>query len=75
MEISGQPALMAGVTATIDLGAAQHPQRAIASEGRDRRFADARERSVDRRLRTGATGAMQVGFGGLNISTPQQAAQ
>jgi imidazolonepropionase-like amidohydrolase len=80
MEISAKQLLMAGVTTTIDLGAPLGPSLSI----RDRinrgdvvgtrtfvsgpwiaRLGDA----------GGAGGAMQVGFGGLNISSSAEAAQ
>ena len=79
MEISARQLLMAGVTTTIDLGA---PLTAVLSI-RDR--INKGEIVGSRMLvsgpwiarLTGAAvgGAMQIGFGGLNIATPQEAGQ
>jgi len=79
MEISAKQLLMAGVTTTIDLGAPLEPSLKI----RDR--INKGEVVGSRMLVSGpwishlspaaATGAMQVGFGGLNISSPKEAAE
>jgi imidazolonepropionase-like amidohydrolase len=78
MEISAKQLLMAGVTTTIDLGA---PLSILGVRDRINKG----EIVGSRMLVSGpwiahlsgaaAGGAMQAGFGGLNISTPQQAAQ
>ena len=79
MEISARQLLMAGVTTTIDLGAPLGPILSI----RDR--IDKGEIIGSRLFVSGpwiarltgaaATGAMQVGFGGLNISSSSEAAE
>ena len=78
METSAKQLLMAGVTTTVDLGAPLEPSLKI----RDR--INKGEIVGSRMLVSGpwishlppaaATGAMQVGFGGLNISSPKEAA-
>src|SRR5438309_1427469 len=75
MEISAKQLLMAGVTTTIDLGAPLQPILSM----RDR---ISRGEAYGTRLfvsgpwiSRGAGGAMQDGFGGINISTPEEAAQ
>ena len=77
MEISAKQLLMAGITTTIDLGAPLQPilGSAIASTPATcRHRAMLVERTVDRAFAPAARGgAMQLGFGGLNISTPQEA--
>ena len=79
MEISAKQLLMAGVTTTIDLGAPLKPILNI----RDR--INKGEVVGSRMLVAGpwiahlsgaaGGGAMQVGFGGLNIATPEEAAR
>lgn len=79
MEISARQLLMAGVTTTIDLGAPLGPSLSV----RDR--INRGEIVGTRALVSGpwiarlpgpvAPDSMQAGFGGLNISTPEQAAQ
>jgi imidazolonepropionase-like amidohydrolase len=79
MEISAKQLLMAGVTTTVDLGAPLEPSLKI----RDR--INKGETVGSRMLVSGpwishlsgaaATGAMQVGFGGLNISSAKEAAE
>lgn len=79
MEISARQLLMAGVTTTIDLGAPLGPSLRV----RDR--INRGEISGTRALVSGpwiarlpepvAPDSMQAGFGGLNISTSEQAAQ
>jgi imidazolonepropionase-like amidohydrolase len=79
MEISAKQLLMAGVTTTIDLGGPLGPSLSI----RDRinRGDVVGTRTfvsgpwIARRGDAGAGGAMQVGFGGLNISSSAEAAQ
>ena len=78
MEISAKQLLMAGVTTTIDLGA---PLSILNVRDRINKGEIVGSRMlvsgpwIARLSDAGAAGAMQVGFGGLNISTPQQAAQ
>jgi imidazolonepropionase-like amidohydrolase len=78
MEISAKQLLMAGVTTTIDLGA---PLSILKVRDRINKGEIAGSRMlvsgpwIAHLSDAGAAGAMQVGFGGLNISTPQQAAQ
>jgi imidazolonepropionase-like amidohydrolase len=79
MEISATQLLMAGVTTTIDLGAPLGPSLSV----RDR--INKGEIVGTRALVSGpwiarlagpvAPDSMQAGFGGLNIATPEQAAQ
>src|SRR5205823_78532 len=79
MEISARQLLMAGVTTTIDLGAPLGPILSI----RDR--INKGEVVGSHMLVAGpwiahlsgaaGGGAMQVGFGGLNIATPEEAAR
>ena len=76
MEISARQLLMAGVTTSVDLGAPLKESLSV----RDR--INRGEVPGPRMLmsgpwiqRGGGTGAMQLGFGGLSISTTEQAAQ
>ena len=74
MEISARQLLMAGVTTTVDLGDAARAGLSIRdriNKGEVLGHAGARQRAVD--LRRGAGGAMQAGFGGLNVTTPEEA--
>src|SRR4051794_14745305 len=79
MEIAARQLLMAGVTTTVDLGAPLEPILRI----RDRINKDEVIGSrmlvsgpwIARLAAGGAGGAMQVGFGGLNITTPEEAAR
>jgi imidazolonepropionase-like amidohydrolase len=75
METAAKQLLMAGVTTTVDLGA---PLQAILSI-RDRinkgEVVGTRVLASGPWISRGATGAMQAGFGGVNITTPQEAAQ
>ena len=78
MEISAKQLLMAGVTTTIDLGA---PLSILNVRDRIDKGEIVGSRMlvsgpwIARLSGAGAGGAMQLGFGGLNISTPQQAGQ
>jgi imidazolonepropionase-like amidohydrolase len=78
MEISARQLLMAGITTTIDLGA---PLSILNVRDRINKGEIVGSRMlvsgpwIAHLSGAGGGGAMQVGFGGLNISTPQQAAQ
>jgi len=78
MEISAKQLLMAGITTTIDLGA---PLSILSVRDRINKGEIVGSRMlvsgpwIAHLSGAGGGGAMQVGFGGLNISTPQQAAQ
>src|SRR4051812_33902678 len=77
MEISARQLLMAGVTPTVDLGAPLKPILAI--RGRINKGEAVGSRMlvsgpwIARLAGAAGSGAMQVGFGGLNISSPQEA--
>jgi imidazolonepropionase-like amidohydrolase len=79
MEISAKQLLMAGVTTTVDLGAPLEPSlrtRDRINQGEivgTRTFVSGPW--IARLDAAGAVAAMQVGFGGLNISTPEEAAR
>ena len=79
MEISAKQLLMAGVTTTVDLGAplaASLDIRDRINKGEvvgTRMFVSGPW--IARLAATAAGGAMQVGFGGLNISSSAEAAQ
>ena len=79
MEISAKQLLMAGVTTTIDLGAPLEPSLKIRDRINKGEIVGSRMFVsgpwIARLSAAGAAGAMQVGFGGLNISTPAEAAQ
>ncbi|HWW88996.1 MAG TPA: amidohydrolase family protein [Vicinamibacterales bacterium] len=79
MEISAKQLLMAGVTTTIDLGAPLEASLSIRNRINKGEVVGTRVFVsgpwIARLTGAAATGAMQVGFGGLNISTPQEAAQ
>src|ERR671930_1321146 len=75
MEIAARQLLMAGVTTEVDLGA---PLKQIL-DVRDRidkgQIVGTRVLASGPWISRGAGGAMQEGFGGQNISTPDEAAQ
>ena len=69
--------LMAGVTTTIDLGAPLGPSLSVRDRINKGEIPGTRALVSGPWLahgRGGAPGAMQVGFGGLNVTTPEQAA-
>lgn len=79
MEISAKQLLMAGVTTSIDLGAPLRPSLSIRDRINKGEVVGTRTFVsgpwIAHTSGTGGGGAMQVGFGGLSISTPEQAAQ
>ena len=75
MEISAKQLLMAGVTTTIDLGAPLQPSLSVRDRINRGEVVGTRVFVSGPWISRGATGAMQEGFGGINITTPEQAAQ
>jgi imidazolonepropionase-like amidohydrolase len=75
MEISAKQLLMAGVTTTIDLGAPLQPSLSIRDRINKGEVVGTRVFVSGPWISRGSGGAMQEGFGGLNISTPEEAAQ
>jgi imidazolonepropionase-like amidohydrolase len=75
MDISAKQLLMAGVTTTIDLGAPLQPILAVRDRINKGDAPGTRLFVSGPWISRGAGGAMQDGFGGINISTPQEAAQ
>src|SRR5262245_6658921 len=79
MEISAKQLLMAGVTTTTELGAPLEPSLKIRDRINKGEIAGSRMFVsgpwIARLSAAGATGAMQVGFGGLNIASSAEAAQ
>src|SRR5262245_47529813 len=77
MEISAKQLLMAGVTTTIDLGAPLEQSLRIRDRINKGEVVGTRTLVsgpwIARLSAAGAAGAMQVGFGGLNISTSAEA--
>jgi imidazolonepropionase-like amidohydrolase len=79
MEISARQLLMAGVTTTIDLGAPLKASLSIRDRINKGEVVGTRTFVsgpwIARLTGAAVSGAMQVGFGGLNISSPAEAAQ
>ena len=79
MEIAAKQLLMAGVTTTIDLGAPLKPILSIRDRINKGEVVGSRMLVsgpwIAHLAGAGAGGAMQVGFGGLNIATPEEAAR
>jgi imidazolonepropionase-like amidohydrolase len=79
MEISAKQLLMAGVTTTIDLGAPLEPSLKIRDRINKGEIVGSRMFVsgpwIARLSAAGAAGAMQVGFGGLNIASSAEAGQ
>jgi hypothetical protein len=79
MEISAKQLLMAGVTTAIDLGAPLQPSLSIRDRINRGEVVGARTFVsgpwISHLTGTAVTGAMQVGFGGININDSQQAAR
>ena len=75
MEISAKQLLMAGVTTTIDLGAPLQPILSMRDRINKGEAYGTRLFVSGPWISRGAGGAMQDGFGGINISTPEEAAQ
>jgi imidazolonepropionase-like amidohydrolase len=75
MEISARQLLTAGVTTTIDLGAPLQPSLSVRDRINRGEVVGTRVFVSGPWISRGASGAMQDGFGGINISTPEEAAQ
>jgi imidazolonepropionase-like amidohydrolase len=74
MEISARQLLMAGVTTTIDLGAPLAPSLRVRDRINKGEVVGTRVLISGPWIARGAGGAMQEGFGGVNITSPQEAA-
>ena len=74
METAARQLLMAGVTTTVDLGAPLQPSLRIRDRINKGDVAGTRVLVSGPWISRGAGGAMQAGFGGVNIATPQEAA-
>ncbi|HKB09290.1 MAG TPA: amidohydrolase family protein [Vicinamibacterales bacterium] len=75
METAAKQLLYAGVTTTVDLGAPLQPSLAIRDKINKGQVVGTRALVSGPWISRGAGGAMQDGFGGVNITTPQEAAQ
>lgn len=75
METAARQLLMAGVTTTVDLGAPLQPSLSIRDRINKGEVVGTRALVSGPWISRGASGAMQDGFGGINISTPDEAAQ
>ena len=75
METAAKQLLMAGVTTTVDLGAPLQPSLSIRDRINKGEVVGTRALVSGPWISRGASGAMQEGFGGINISTPEEAAQ
>jgi imidazolonepropionase-like amidohydrolase len=73
MEISAKQLLMAGVTTTVDLGAPLAPSLDIRDRINKGEVVGTRVLVSGPWIARGAGGAMQEGFGGLNISSSEEA--
>jgi imidazolonepropionase-like amidohydrolase len=75
MEISAKQLLMAGVTTTIELGAPLQPSLRIRDRINKGDIVGTRVFVSGPWISRGAGGAMQAGFGGINITSPEEAAR
>ncbi len=75
METAARQLLMAGVTTTVDLGAPLQASLSIRDRVNKGEVAGTRVLISGPWISRGASGAMQVGFGGINITTPEEAGQ
>ncbi len=73
MQTAARQLLMAGVTTTVDLGAPLQPILSIRDRINKRELVGTRVLASGPWISRGAGGAMQEGFGGINISTPDEA--
>ena len=73
MEISARQLLMAGVTTTVDLGAPLKPILSIRDRINKGDVVGTRVLASGPWLSRGAAGAMQEGFGGVNITSAEEA--
>src|SRR5437868_5670880 len=74
METAARQLLFAGVTTTVDLGAPLQPILTIRNRINKGEIVGTRVLASGPWISRGAGGAMQAGFGGVNITTPQEAA-
>jgi imidazolonepropionase-like amidohydrolase len=75
MEISARQLLMAGVTTTVDLGAPLAPSLRIRDRINKGELIGTRVLVSGPWISRGGGGPMQEGFGGINISSPEEAGQ
>jgi len=75
MEISAKQLLMAGVTTTVDLGAPLAPILSIRDRINKGEVVGTRVLASGPWISRGSGGAMQEGFGGVNITSPAEAGQ
>jgi imidazolonepropionase-like amidohydrolase len=75
METAARQLLLAGVTTTVDLGAPLQPSLTIRDRINKGDIPGTRVLVSGPWISRGAGGAMQDGFGGVNITSPQEAAQ
>jgi imidazolonepropionase-like amidohydrolase len=75
MEIAAKQLLMAGVTTEVDLGAPLKPILSIRDRINKGEVVGTRVLASGPWLSRGSGGAMQVGFAGMNITSPEDAAQ
>jgi imidazolonepropionase-like amidohydrolase len=75
MEISVRQLLMAGVTTTVDLGAPLKPSLSIRDRINRGELVGTRVLASGPWISRGSGGAMQAGFGGVNISSSEEAGQ
>src|SRR5437762_1727798 len=75
METAARQLLFAGVTTTVDLGAPLQPVLTIRNRINKGDVVGTRALVSGPWISRGAGGAMQAGFGGVNISTPEDAAR
>jgi imidazolonepropionase-like amidohydrolase len=75
MEISAKQLLMAGVTTTVDLGAPLAPSLSIRDRINKGEIAGSRMLVSGPWISRGSGGAMQEGFGGVNIASSAEAGQ
>ncbi len=75
METAAKQLLMAGVTTTVDLGAPLQPSLSIRDRINKGEIVGTRALVSGPWISRGAGGAMQEGFGGINITTPEEAGQ
>jgi imidazolonepropionase-like amidohydrolase len=75
MEIAAKQLLMAGVTTTVDLGAPLNPILSIRDRVNKGEVVGTRVLASGPWISRGSGGAMQEGFGGVNITTSAEAGQ
>src|SRR3954470_21772470 len=75
METAARQLLMAGVTTTVDLGAPLQASLTIRDRINKGEVVGTRALVSGPWISRGAGGAMQAGFGGVNVTTPQEAGQ